>query len=79
MAIIINDYCPRCGGLRNRKEGIIEDVAVLGCKSCKLFWLEGDDVACVDVNALKVRLEAIQRWRDMMESDIDDPRCTRLA
>lgn len=75
---VINYYCPECGGLQDRKEGVIEGHVVLGCKACKLFWLEGDHQSCKNVNDLKRAAEAIKRHNEMMESDINDPRWTQF-
>ena len=78
MAIILNTYCPKCSALAQRKDDLVEGHVAIRCKVCKLFWLEGDDTACIDVNALEIRAEAIQRWNEMQQSDSDDPRWTRL-
>ncbi len=83
--------CPECGGELSRTAKLIPGETVVACRRCKRYQLQGDqwiDAEHVqDVRtALLERLEALKteqspegRYRQMMESDIEDPRWETLA
>ena len=78
MAIILKRYCPKCQAETQRKADLIEGQVVHRCKTCRVYYLDGDHVACADVQQLEARAEAMQRWNEVRSSDISDPRWTRI-
>ena len=92
MAIVFTN-CPQCGGRLDESENkIVPGKTVWRCGRCQIYRLEKDnlwidrathpDVAkalLARAEKLEDDLEKEQRFRDMLESDIDDdPRWTRL-
>ncbi len=83
--------CPECGGELSRTSKLIPGEMVIACRPCKRFQLQGD--VWIDVDnvhdirqALAERVEALKteqspegRYRQMIESDIEDPRWETLA
>lgn len=81
----MNPACPTCGSRLESSKKLIEGVTVLRCRPCRQFRIEGDDAVigpCPDpLTALRRRAEAIRLARidqEVVESDIDDPRWTKV-
>ncbi len=83
--------CPRCGGELSRTSKLIPGEMVIACRPCKRYQLQGDIwfdvVEGKDLRAtLMERLQKLKteespegRYRQMMDSDIDDPRWETLT
>ncbi len=83
--------CPECGGELSRTAKLIPGETVVACRRCKRYQLEGDVcIYAADVQdvrtALLERLETLKteqspegRYRQMIESELDDPRWETLA
>ncbi len=83
--------CPQCNGELSRTSKLIPGEMVTACRVCKRYqlqgdvWIDADHVQDVRT-ALLERLETLKteqspegRYRQMIESDIEDPRWETLA
>lgn len=73
--------CPDCGIKLDASKTLVPGVEVNRCGTCKTFRIKGDDVAlpggpgvmdCLRFRASEVM--AKRRHKEMIESDISDPR-----
>ncbi len=76
--------CPTCNNTLDRKHSPELEEDVLRCRVCRRFSLEGlgqwltePDVTHLRVMA-KMRDENARRQKEMMTSDISDPRWTQI-
>jgi len=79
--------CPLCHEELNatdRNDRMIVGSFVLRCRPCKVYWIEGDTELFSGPDSLKnltkraITLMAVKVDREIMTSDIDDPRWTRV-
>jgi len=78
--------CPKCHQLAERSKRIINGQTVFRCKPCNLFtvkdgsrWIpDGPDLVAALRLLAQIRDEEAERFRQMMQSDISDPRWTQL-
>ena len=79
--------CPTCHQPADRSKSILKGQTVFRCGPCNLFavkdgarWIPGGPGVVAGLRTLiEIRDEEAERFRQMMESDIDDdPRWTRL-
>ncbi len=84
--------CPQCGGELSRTAKLIPGEDVIACRDCKRYQLKGDgpwfnaddygdirQVLLERVEKLKTEQSPEGRYRQMIESDIDDVRWETLA
>ena len=78
--------CPKCRQPAECSKAIIDGETVFRCRPCNLLtvrggsrWLPGGpEVVAMLRTLVEIRDEEAERYRQMMESDFDDPRWTRL-
>jgi hypothetical protein len=77
--------CPFCSGPTSRRIDLVADITILRCPHCRKAgvqdchpadWVSIDDPACLE--RLAGVAEHIRREQEIMRSDWDDPRWTRL-
>ena len=77
--------CLSCSSPQDRSATLIPGVVVLRCKTCKTLQIEGDTISFPGgdgvMDELRKRAQEIlgeRRHKEMVESDIDDPRWERV-
>jgi hypothetical protein len=78
-------HCPRCHQPLARNTASFPGRTILGCRSCRLFAVEvpGAELAWIPggpgwLERLMATVGEQERRRDIVDSDDDDPRWTRM-
>jgi hypothetical protein len=73
--------CPECGILQDHSPMLIPGVVVFRCRPCGTFRIKDDDQVIYGGDGVMDRLRARghevladRRYKEMIESDIEDPR-----
>lgn len=77
--------CPDCGALQDRSTLLVMGLEVQRCHKCRTYRIKDDDQVFAAGDGVIKRLRdrgneilAARRHREMLESDISDPRWERV-